>query len=198
MNSSSTASSSSDDEDITDFINYCTTPRRVRLYRTRINHFQNWDEGEFYNRFRLTKSAAYVVLEQIKDNIKWPTTRNRALLPYQMLLLTLKFMATGDFLICSGDFVGIHKSTAGKLIWRVLQAIVKLRSKYIYMQNILPTNENIADVKEKFYSISKFPNVIGTLDCTHVKLESPGGAQAETFRCTKKFFFVECTSHMLS
>lgn len=87
-----------------------------------------------------------------------------------MLLLTLKFLATGNFLLCNGDFIGIHKSTAGKHIWRVLLAIVKLRSKYIAM----PTHQNITEIKKKFYLISKFPNVVGALDCTHIKLESPG------------------------
>lgn len=45
--------------------------------------------------------------------------RNHALTSMEMLLITLRFFATGSFLIVIGDFGGVHKSTVGKAINRV-------------------------------------------------------------------------------
>jgi hypothetical protein len=38
------------------------------------------------------------------------------------------------------------------------------------------------------FSRARFPNCIGAIDCSHVKIQSPGGDQAETFRNRKLFF----------
>lgn len=43
-------------------------------------------------------------------------------------------------------------------------------------------------VSEAFYRIAAFPRVIGALDCTHVKIQSPGGEHAELYRNRKTWF----------
>lgn len=97
--------------------------------------------------------------------------RNHAVTSKQMILLTIRFLASGSMLISTGDFAGIHKSTAGKLIWRVLQAIAQLKNNFLTFPHDAETLKNI---KKDFYAIAKFPKVVGALDCTHVKIQSPG------------------------
>ncbi|KAH7948217.1 hypothetical protein HPB52_019453 [Rhipicephalus sanguineus] len=43
---------------------------------------------------------------------------------------------------------------------------------------------------EEFYRIANFPGVTGCIDCTHVKIKSPGGDDAEVFRCRKGYFSI--------
>lgn len=43
-------------------------------------------------------------------------------------------------------------------------------------------------VTNDFYNIANFPGAIGCIDCTHVRLQSPGGPDAERFRNRKGFF----------
>nr|CAI5830348.1 unnamed protein product [Callosobruchus analis] len=77
-----------------------------------------------------------------------------------------------------GDFSGISKSTAHRIIHRVSAAIAKFP-------------EAVDDVKRaqtEFYKIASFPRVLGAIDCTHVKIKSPGGNDAELFRCRKGVF----------
>lgn len=75
-------------------------------------------------------------------------------------------------LISVGDFAGIHKSTASRIIDRVSEAIASLARTYIH----LPRNEGeLRETKHAFYEIARFPKVIGAIDCTHVKIQSPGG-----------------------
>lgn len=52
------------------------------------------------------------------------------------------------------------------------------------------TAEERFDACYKFWEKAKFPRTIGAIDCTHVKIQSPGGPQAETYRNRKGWFSV--------
>lgn len=114
-------------------------------------------------------------------------SRNQALSASEMVLLTLRFYASGSFLITTGDFSGIHKSTASKVINKVSRAIAQLSPLYIKFPN---TEEEIGRLRQKFYNIAKFPRCIGALDCTHIKIQSPGGNNSEAYRNRKNFFSI--------
>ncbi|GJQ78130.1 hypothetical protein Trydic_g2467 [Trypoxylus dichotomus] len=46
----------------------------------------------------------------------------------------------------------------------------------------MPRNDmEMSNCAEKFYGISRFPRVIGAIDCTLIKIQSPGGNDAEIF-----------------
>jgi hypothetical protein len=66
-------------------------------------------------------------------------------------------------------------------------AIAALRPNYIYMPH---TAEEISICKEKFFNIGRFPKCIGAIDCSHVRIKSPGGPNAETYRNRKQFFSI--------
>lgn len=74
-------------------------------------------------------------------------------------------------IITMGDFSGIHKSTASRIIKTVTRAIATLAPRYIKMPS---TAEEIAETKIAFYRIAKFPKTIGAIDCTHIRIQSPG------------------------
>lgn len=114
-------------------------------------------------------------------------SRNQALSASEMVLLTLRFYASGSFLITTGDFSGIHKSTASKVINKVSRAIAQLSPLYIKFPN---TEEEIGRLRQKFYNIAKFPRCIGALDCTHIKIQSPGDNNSEAYRNRKNFFSI--------
>jgi len=118
----------------------------------------------YFNRFRLSKRVVNVIFALIVDKIQSLTNRyakvkrnkklntkenlfrqilqklflnfrNHAITPEQMMSLTLRFLASGNILTTVGDFIGIHKSTAGKCVWKVLKAIAMLRSKFLTFPN---------------------------------------------------------------
>lgn len=43
---------------------------------------------------------------------------------------------------------------------------------------------------EKFYSIARFPSVVGAIDCTHIHIASPGGVNPELYRNRKDVFSI--------
>ncbi|KAB0795980.1 hypothetical protein PPYR_10041 [Photinus pyralis] len=73
------------------------------------DNFVVWDEHEFYQRFRISKRLANIVLELVQNDIVTRTRWNHAVQPVTALLLTLRFLASGSMLIVAGDFVGVHK-----------------------------------------------------------------------------------------
>lgn len=111
--------------------------------------------------------------------------RNNAVSPEDQILVTLRFLATGSFLQVLGDFVGIDKSTASRIIYKVCRAIAGMHREYIKMP---ATEEQMQHNSQQFFNISRFPKCIGALDCTHVKIISPGGEEPEIYRNRKSFF----------
>ncbi|KAJ8959561.1 hypothetical protein NQ317_000754 [Molorchus minor] len=97
--------------------------------------------------------------------------RNAAITPISQLLLTLRYFATGSMLVVVGDFCGIHKSTASRIVKKVSEAIASLRDRFI---NFPEDPHEIDRICTKFYEVARFPRVIGTIDCTHIKIPSPG------------------------
>lgn len=49
--------------------------RRPKTIRYRRNHYEEWDEVDFFARFRLSKRCVANVLEQIEETITYPTLR---------------------------------------------------------------------------------------------------------------------------
>lgn len=193
-----TSSTSSSDENEVVFI------RRPKVYKERRNYFDILDDVEFFNRFRLTKQTVENILQQINHSIRLPTNRyvqylciyifyiyinknfrGGCISPMHQLLLTLRFYALGDMQIAVADFIGISKTSACRIISKVSRAIASLNPQYIKMPT---TREEMERTAQEFYNIASFPRVIGAIDCTLIKIDSPGGHDAEIFRCRKSYF----------
>ncbi|XP_031334620.1 putative nuclease HARBI1 [Photinus pyralis] len=173
-----------DDEDFLEVINIIGRRRAAKIYRHRDNHFTKWNDKEFLNRFRLSKDSVRFVIDLIQEEISHPTNRNFAVSAECMVLLALRYLATGCFLSVAGDFIGIDKSTASRLTTKVCRAIASQHRIFIKMPT---TEEEMRERSRGFYMISRFPKCIGAIDCTHVKIISPGN-NAEIFRNRKNFF----------
>ena len=89
----------------------------------------------------------------------------------KMLLLALRYFASASIMTSVGDFGGVSKSTVCNIIKEVSAAIAGLSRVFI----VMPANKKeIQETQKRFYSIAHFPKVIGAIDCTHVKIISPG------------------------
>jgi len=65
----------------------------------------------------------------------------------------------------------------------------------------MPRSQTEIDlVQDDFFLIRNFPKVIGAIDCTHIKIQSPNSNIGEKFRNRKGFFSINvqavCNSHM--
>jgi hypothetical protein len=159
------------DEDDEIMANIALGGRAQRRIRPRPNHFDSWNDEEFFVRFRLTKPTVLHLFGLIEDQISAPSDLNNAVSPMNRLLLTLRFYALGSMLIAIGDFAGIHKSTACVIVHQVTAAIASLSPNMIRFPG---TPEEFEEVRAGFYGIARFPRVLSVIDCTHIKVQSVG------------------------
>ena len=98
-------------------------------------------------------------------------------------MLTLRYYATGTFQKACGDLCDISQLTASRIIKRVSEAIARLKIHYTQF----PTPDMLPQIKLDFWRICAFPNIVGRIDCTHIKIPCPGGENAELFRNREGF-----------
>lgn len=96
---------------------------------------------------------------------------NNAIPPEIRLMVTLRFLATGDFFLSIGDISGISKTSAVRIVDEVVDAILDFKDEFIKMPE---TDEEKSRTKLAFYNLNRFPRVIGIIDGTHVKIQSTG------------------------
>lgn len=101
-----------------------------------------------------------------------------------------KLLYRGECLHCSlqqtaADYIGIAQSTVSALLIPVCDAILQHFHQFVCM----PQNEQECFAKAiEFAEIADFPRCIGAMDCTHIKINSPGGEISENFRCRHSYF----------
>ena len=78
-------------------------PRRPRVFHDRSNPLTELDDDDFRIRYRLTKTSFVDLLEAIEPELRNVTESHGGLLPIHQLIVTLRFYASGSFLV--GVFV---------------------------------------------------------------------------------------------
>lgn len=166
-------------------------PNRERALRR--NDFENLREEEFLKRYRLSKTVVGKVVEEIQERLEYPTNRNIPLSPMQQVLITLRFYATGSFHLMVGDNAGISKSTVSRIVSKVSAAIASMRRRYV----TFPSVQERPSIVQQFYDMYNFPGIVGAIDCTHIKIQSPGGNRAEIYRNRKGTFLLMSRSSVM-
>ncbi|XP_051987451.1 putative nuclease HARBI1 isoform X1 [Xyrauchen texanus] len=129
-----------------------------------------------------------------------------------MVCVALRFFASGMFLYSVGDAENLNKATICRTIRNVSLALKSLVHIFI----TFPGHRRFIHIKEEFYKIAgntnnnrllqnvtlaqsqydtlfcvtAFPNVIGTVDCTHIRIQRPSGAHEGDYVNGKSFHSV--------
>lgn len=111
--------------------------------------------------------------------------RSRHVRPIAQLLICLRLYALGSMQISIADFAGVCTATVCNILPRVTCAIAAQRRNFVKMPQ---TEAEMVAASEAFYKFARFPRTIGAIDCTHIKIQSPGGDAAENYRNRKGWF----------
>ncbi|XP_055844234.1 putative nuclease HARBI1 isoform X2 [Episyrphus balteatus] len=176
-------SSSSEDEDSENEENLRIERRQYKML-PRIG-LDRWDDRDFIYRFRLSKPTTLMVLSLIEDSLPCNEGRSRELRGITQLLIALRYYALGSIQLAVTDFIGVSIATVHRTLKRVSQAIANLAPRFFRMPE---TRMERLEAARNFYAIAKFPRTIGAIDCTHVRIQSPGGTDPELFRNRKGWF----------
>ncbi|CAH2100746.1 unnamed protein product [Euphydryas editha] len=131
-----------------------TAPRQ---YKERVDYTTTLNSVEFQMRFRLDKASVEHLLVEM-PHLRVKGTRNHNVSPLHQLLFALRFYALGTMLLSVGDFIGVSKASACRIVRDVSSAIALLYTK-----------------------------VQGAIDCTHVRIQSPCAEIGEEFRNRKGY-----------
>lgn len=148
------------------------------IQNTRIDPLQYYSADDFRKRYRFTKDTFKYLCEEFEDDLGRQTNRH-ALSTAIQLAIALRFYATGSFLEVVGDsLMAVSKSTVSKVIHDVSLALSKKLDKFVSF----PTDPNeLRKISKGFYDIAKFPMVVGAIDGTHIRIQSPGGDQEPVY-----------------
>ncbi|KAG5868041.1 hypothetical protein JTB14_001733 [Gonioctena quinquepunctata] len=181
-----------DDDDLDD-LNLIIYGIPRRIYH-RNEYFNSWDDLTFFSRFRVTKPTSLYILNLIEAEIEHPYDFNNSVAPMNQLLIFLRLCATGTHLSCVADFGGTHLSTVSRIVKRVGRALASKSRRFICMPERL---QDITRGQFDFYEIARFPRVIGAVDGTHIRIQSPGGEDAEVFRNRKGYFSMNVQTYIV-
>ena len=95
-------------------------------------------------------------------------------------------MLQNPFLVVCADVVDVSHSPVSYTVKSDSRMIASKRRDFVKM----PNPANVLECQRLFQAMHGFPRVIGVIDCTHIPISSPGGPDAERFRCRKNFFSI--------
>lgn len=84
-----------------------------------------------------------------------------------------------------GDHIHVHKTTVCRIIKKVSVIIAQLRPQFIQFPSSVVELQNI---QLGFFKLHQFPRIIGALDCSHIRIQSPKSDIGEQFRNRKGYF----------
>ncbi|XP_053380159.1 putative nuclease HARBI1, partial [Mercenaria mercenaria] len=147
--------------------------RKQREYR-HTTHVQNLNDNEMLERYRFSNNGINYLENLLLDDLKRPTHRSCALSPKQQILIALRFFATGSMYQVIGDTMGFNKGTVSRAVDSVTNALLGHFKDFVSW----PTPDEKKKISTGFYQLAGFPNVIGCIDGTHVRIQAPAGDEA--------------------
>ena len=140
------------------------------MFRDRNNPLDYMGDDELLNKFRMNRDTIFQICEELKDDLERPTKRNFSLPVSMQVTLALRFYATGSFQSVIADSNGVSAMSVSRSVTLVSEALTNRAKTYIKM----PTNPiALRNIKQKFYELNRFPNVIGAIDGTFIPIKAP-------------------------
>ena len=144
--------------------------RKNRTFKER-EVLSDWMDDDFLtSRYRLDRELILQLCALVSPDVQRQTRRNHALSVSSQVLTTLRYYATGSFFSVLGDSQGMSKMTVSRIVSEISASIAKQAKVYIKFP---VSNSDKINVMQKYYDLSKFPNVLGCIDGTHVPIRRP-------------------------
>nr|XP_005159262.1 putative nuclease HARBI1 [Danio rerio] len=142
--------------------------RRARVLRPRVD-FLSFPHTFLFERYRFSLQSITYIHNLIRPYITNVTHRGRALTSEQILCAALRFFANGSFLYNIGDAEHISKATVCRAVRKVCLAL----KRFLHIFVVFPGHKPLGVIKEEFYRIAGFPNVVGCIDGSHIPIIAP-------------------------
>lgn len=157
--------------------------RAVYRYRERIN-FVILTDGEFVERFRLSRQQCESLLQDIGPAIANITIRWYGLSPLQKLLIALHWSGNGGQYHGVCNMHGVSKITVCRCVHEVTAAVNEIK-----FDVLVRWPDNTANVIERFHNLAGFPEVCGAVDEILINIDAPTNNEPIYVDCHGKHSF---------
>ncbi len=168
------------------------------FFKDHSNPLEVLSEKELFKKLRFPRHAIQQLAFDLEEQLRPKTSRNCSIPSLLHICLALRFFATGCFINAAADVIGVHKSTASRIIHRV--SCVLSGRLPLYLTDVSTLNK----VKVDFFDIAGFPNVIGAIDGTHIRIQAlsthePLFVNRKGYhrRKTERMTILKCNRHIL-
>ncbi|XP_071152204.1 putative nuclease HARBI1 [Mytilus edulis] len=174
--------------------------RKERIFRGMVSHLNNLTDNEMRIRYRFgrdsiaytcnvtgvevstgfvfplsTQVLGYRTNNIVGDKLRRSTAKETALTVEQQVCIALRFYASGSFLQVIGDTMGYDKATVSRAVNDVTNALLDVKDNFIQWPKDINSKNRM---KCGFHRQMNFPNVLGCIDCTHIKIQGPSEDEA--------------------
>ena len=129
-------------------------------------------DAELIKRYRFDREGIIYVTDLVREALCSETSRSNPLTPEMKVIITLRYLATGKMQQCSSDDLGPSQSSISRTITQTIDALADpdVLKRFVYF----PVTTDAAERnKEDFLAIANFPNIVGVIDGTHIRIVAP-------------------------
>ncbi|XP_056136051.1 putative nuclease HARBI1 [Lampris incognitus] len=142
--------------------------RRERVLRDRHDPLAHPDHF-LIGRYGFSRQGIIYLRSLLEPHVANGTRRSKALTVTQTLCIALRFFRRGTFLYAVGDAEHIANATVSRTIRKVYLGLKRFLNVFVRF----PGHAEGQPIKNGFYAIAGFPNVIGVVDCIQIPIKAP-------------------------
>jgi hypothetical protein len=139
--------------------------RRNRVSRDSGNPLDYIDDADIISKYRLSRPLILNLCQMFQNYLQRPTMRPHAVPVSLQIMVALRFYATGSFQQVNADVHNISNGSVSNITKDVTQCLNSICRQYIK----IPTDR----AEHGFHDIANFPNVVGAIDGTHIRIRAP-------------------------
>ena len=144
--------------------------RKEKVYRATVCHLTNLTDDELRARYRFGQDSINFIANLLREDLVRTTNKATVLTVEEQVKIALRFYASGSFLQVIGDTLGYNKGTVSRVVDNVTNALIARKDQFIKW----PTDNHTQNkIRYGFFQQANFPNVLGCIDGTHVRIQRP-------------------------
>ena len=128
-----------------------------------------FSDGDLIKRYRFPRSSIIGLATSMENELKHRTMRSNALSPVSQVCVALNYYATGALFGNLQSAFNVSKPTISRVIHRVSAVLTNRLCEEVF----IPSPANIDRNCQAFFDIAHFPNVLGCIDGSHVRIKPP-------------------------
>ena len=140
-----------------------------KISKERLNPLELFDANELLQRYRFSSEAIQYICSLIDQEEERRSQRGLPISTPKQVCCALRYAASGSFQQVIGDTLHISKASVHRALWKVVEMLVERKEEYIAW----PTEQEIAQIQQGFFSLAGFPQVVGCIDGTHIRIQEP-------------------------